>query len=139
MLPAVKRAPAAATLAAISVLAACGGEDRAASRGDSVERISDTVEALEDALDDRDVKRICDRILSPEGRRRAGGEECERRLRRSTAQVEDPDLELVSVTLGRDAASARVRASAEGERPAIDVIRLVPGEGGFRVEALSGQ
>ena len=137
MLPAVKRARAAAVGAAILALAGCGG----GGSGDGAvsARADKTVEDLQDALAAHDFRRICDVIFSPEGRRRAGGEECQRRLARTSAGVKDPEIELVSARREGDAVVARVRAYADGERPAIDVVRLVPGGGGYRVESLSGQ
>ena len=139
MLPAVKRAPAAAALVAILAVTGCGGGVERSSRPDPREQISQAIEDLEDALGAHDYRRICERILSPEGRRRAGGEECERRLARTSAGVRGPEIELVAVTQERNASVAHVRAYAEGERPAIDVVRLAPFEGGYRVESLSGQ
>jgi hypothetical protein len=136
MLPAVKYAPAAAALAAFLALAGCGGAP--SSGGVSTQRISDTLDSLQSALAARDYGRICDVIFSPEGRRRAGGEECPRRLARTSAGVRDPQIELVSARREGDAVVARVRAWSDGERPAIDVVRLVPAAGGYRVESLSG-
>jgi hypothetical protein len=137
MLTAVKRAPAAAALAAILALAACGG----GSSGDEVvqERASQAISDLEDALAARDFRRVCDEVFSPEGRRRAGGEECQRQLARTSTGVRRPQLELVSARREGGVVVARVRAWAEGERPAIDVVRLVPAGGEYRVESLSGQ
>ncbi len=137
MLSVVKRAPTAAALAASLALAVgcgeAGGRDSAA-----VENVAETVEEFEAALGDRDLARVCDQLFSPEARRRAGGEECPRRLARTTASVERPKLELLSVALDRVRATARVRAWAGEERPAIDSMRLVPGEGGYRIDSLSG-
>ena len=138
MLPVVTRAPAAATLAAFLALigAGCGGTP--AREAPSVDGITETVADLEQALSERDLGRICDRIFSPEARRRAGGEECPRRLARTTRTVQRPQLELVRVTLGRDDAVARVRASSAGAPPALDSMRFVAIEGAWRVDSLSG-
>jgi hypothetical protein len=135
----VKCAHGAAALAVVAALAACGQGDGEAPRSAAAESIADAVEELERALAEGDYERICERVFSAEGRRRAGGEECARRLARSSAGVEDPTIELVSITLGPGEATARVRAYSEGERPAIDVVRLVPVEGDYRIESLSGQ
>ena len=139
MLPAVKSAPAVAILASILVLAGCGERGSTVPEGGSLEPIEETIDAFEEALENRDLERVCDQIFSPEGRLRAGGEECPRRLARTLARVRDPDLEVLGVTLGRDAAIARVRASSAGEEPAIDTIRLVLVEGRYRIESLSGR
>ena len=139
MLPAVKSVPAVATLACVLAFAACGVGGSGVPEGGSVERIEETIDAFEEALEDRDLERVCDRVFSPEGRRRAGGEECPRRLGRAVARVRKPDLELLGVRLGRDAAIARVRASSGGEEPAVDTIRLALVEGRYRIESLSGR
>ena len=137
MLPVVTRAPSAAALTAFFalVVAGCGGAS--ARESPSVDGIAETVANLEQALAERDLGRICNRIFSPEARRRAGGEECPRRLARTTRTVERPRLELVRVTLGRDSAVARLRASSAGEPPALDSMRLVAVEGAWRVDSLS--
>jgi hypothetical protein len=139
MLPAVKRAQGAAALAMLAAVAGCG--DGAARTPGTVaaEGVRATVGDLERALAERDYERICEQILSSEGRRRAGGEECARRLARSTAGVEDPTLEVVSVELGPGEATAHVRAYSEGRRPAVDIMRLKPENGDYRIESLSGQ
>jgi hypothetical protein len=139
MLPAVKSAPAVAILASILALAACGEGGSRVPEGGSVQRVEETIDAFEEALEDRDLAGVCERIFSPEGRRRAGGEECPRRLTRTVAGVRDPDLELLGVTLGRNAAIARVRVSSAGAEPAIDTIRLVVVDGRYRIESLSGR
>ncbi len=139
MLPAVKSAPAVAILASILVLAGCGEGGSTVLEGGSIEPIEETIDAFEEALENRDLELVCDQIFSPEGRLRAGGEECPRRLARTLARVRDPDLEVLGVTFGRDAAIARVRASSAGEEPAIDTIRLVVVEGRYRIESLSGR
>jgi hypothetical protein len=137
MLPDVMRAPSAVTLLAFVALIAAGCGGGPARESPSVDGIAETIADLEEALSERDLGRICDRIFSPEARLRAGGEECPRRLARTTRAVERPRLELVSVTLGRDSAIARVRASAGDEPPALDSMRFVAVEGAYRVDSLS--
>ncbi len=137
MLPTVMRAPTAAALALSAALTAVGCGGAPTRDAPSVEGIADTVSDFEDALSERDLTRVCDRILSPEARRRAGGEECPRRLARTTRALETPQIELVSVTLARDGAVARVRASSGEAPPAIDSMRFVPAEGGYRIDSLS--
>ncbi len=139
MLPAVTSASAVAILASLLAFTACGKGGSTAPEGGSVEPIEETIHAFEEALENRDLERVCDQIFSPEGRRRAGGEECPRRLARTVARVRDPDLELLGVTLSRDGAIAQVRASSAGEEPAIDTIRLVVVDGRYRIESLSGR
>jgi hypothetical protein len=139
MLPAVKRAPAWAAVAATLALGACGGEASAPGAAPTVEGIANAIEELEGALDDRDLDRVCERVFSPEARRRAGGEECRARLMRTTRNLDDPRIELVSIRLGRGSATARVRAWTADEAPAIDSIELVPSGTGYRVESLSAR
>ena len=139
MLPAVKIAPAAAALAATLAMSGCGGGDDEAAAIDPRESVAAAVDELEDAIRTRDYRRVCERLFSAEGRRRAGGEECQSRLARTSRGVRDPRLDLVSVDFEERGAIAHVRASADGERPAIDVVQLVSAAGGYRVESLSGQ
>ena len=138
MLPVLVRAPFAAALAASILLVAAGCGDSSGRETASVDGIEQTLADLEEALSERDSGRICDRIFSPEARRRAGGEECRRRLKRTTEALDSPSLELVSVTLGAGSAVAQVRADAGDAPPAIDSMRFVPIEGVYRVDSLSG-
>ncbi len=139
MLPAVKSVPAVAILVSVLAFTACGEGGSGAPEGGSVERIEETIDAFEEALEDRDLERVCDRVFSPEGPRRAGGEESPRRLGRADATLRHPELELLGGTLGRAAAIARVRASSAGEEPASDTIRLTEVEGRYRIESMSGR
>lgn len=136
MLPGVRlvRAPLA-LIAAVALAAGCG--DGGGRDSPPADEVAQTVADLERALRDRDLEGVCERILSPDARRRAGGEECPRRLARTTRGVEAPTIELVNVTLGRGSATARVRARAGDERPALDSISLVRGPDGYRVDRLS--
>jgi hypothetical protein len=137
MLPGVTRAAAAAALAAnLALLAAgCGGSDGADPR--AVDGVTETIEELEEALGDRDLARVCERIFSPEARRRAGGEECPRRLARTTSAVDSPSIELVDVDVGRGGVSAEVRAWTGDDPPAIDSMRFVRADGRYRIDSLS--
>lgn len=137
MLPVLVHAPFAAALAASFLLVVPGCGESSGRGTASVDGIEQTLADLEDALAARDSGRICDRIFSPAARRRAGGEECRRRLSRTTEALDSPRLELVSVTLGNDSAIARVRAEAGGAPPAIDSMRFVSIEGAYRVDSLS--
>ena len=137
MLSAVMRAPSAVALAAFFALIAAGCGGTPVREAPSVDGIADTIAELEQALSERDLARICDRIFSPEARRRAGGEECQRRLARTTRTVESPRLELLSIDLRPEGALARVRASAGDEPPAVDSMRFVAVEGVYRVDSLS--
>jgi hypothetical protein len=137
MLPGVKRAQSAATLAAFFALVSAGCGGPTPREAPSVDGITETLADLEEALSERDIVRICDRILSPDARRRAGGEECPRRVARTTRRVRDPELELVSITLDGEGAIARVRASTDDEAPALDSMRFVAVDGAYRVDSLS--
>lgn len=138
MLPVLVRAPFAAALTASALLAVAGCGESGGRDTASVDGIEQTLAELEEALSEGDSGRICDRIFSPEARRRAGGEECRRRLQRTTGALDSPSLELVSVTLGEDSAVAQVRAEAGEAPPAIDSMRFVLVEGVYRVDSLSG-
>lgn len=137
MLPGVTRAPAAAALAATLALFAGGCGGAAASDSPKVDGVTEAIAGLEEALSDRDLRRVCERIFSPEARRRAGGEECPRRLARTTRRAESPRIEVVDVELGRAGATAKVRAWTGDDSPAIDSVRLVPAGGGYRIDSLS--
>ena len=135
------RAGGCISVAVVLALAGCDGDgaDQERPRLTGLEReVAAVVEALEEATARRDYARICRDLFSARVRRQAGGEDCERGLRAGADDLREPSLTVRSVAVEGDAATARVIASAQGERPASDTIRLVREEGGFRLAALGG-
>lgn len=95
------------------------------------------VGALARAAARDDYATICDDLLAPEVRRRAGGDACPALLRRSAAGVSGQRLAIQSVVVRGDRARVRVRTRSADEAPAAAVIELERRAGSFRVTALA--
>lgn len=96
------------------------------------------LEDFRNALASRDFGRICTVLLAAEARRRAGGKDCPRMLRRTTARLKEPRLRLDSLELRGNLATAWVTTTAVGQAPVADIMRLVRERGRFRILSLSG-
>jgi hypothetical protein len=122
----------AAVLAAAALLAAgCGGDDE----GD----VRETLEAFADATAKKDYQRMCDDLLAPaliEQIRRVNLP-CEVALRTGLDEVERPRIEVRSVRIDGDSASARVRSTAANQEPSEDVVRLVKVDDEWRIASLA--
>jgi hypothetical protein len=133
----VKRARAAGLLALLA-LAGCslGDDERPRQATGAAREVEAVIERLERAVAARDWPAICDRLFTPDARRRAGGADCPRLLRSDAAGIRSPRIEVVSIELERDRALARVRSRASGQPPLADTIELRRAADGYRVEAL---
>jgi hypothetical protein len=121
----------AAALAAAALLTACGGDDE----GD----VRETLDAFAEATAKKDYQRMCDDLLAEEliEQVRRVNLPCEVALRTGLEDVEKPKLEIKSVRIDGDTATARVRSSAANQEPSEDVIRLVKSDDGWRIASLA--
>ncbi|HEV2814638.1 MAG TPA: nuclear transport factor 2 family protein [Solirubrobacteraceae bacterium] len=120
----------AAALATAALLAACGGDDE----GD----VRETLDAFAEATAKKDYQRMCDDLLADEliDQIRKVNLPCEVALRTGLEDVEKPKLEIRSVKIDGDTASARVRSSAANQEPSEDVVRLVKAGDDWRIASL---
>ncbi|HEV2061595.1 MAG TPA: nuclear transport factor 2 family protein [Solirubrobacteraceae bacterium] len=121
----------AALLAAAALLSACGTDDEAAVR--------DTLNQFADATAKKDYQRLCDELLSPDlvEQVRRVNLPCEVALRTGFEDVENPRIEVRSVKIDGDSASAQVRSTAANQEPSTDTIQLVKVDGEWRIASLS--
>jgi hypothetical protein len=121
----------AALLSAAALLAACGSDDEADVRA--------TLSAFGDATAEKDYQRLCDELLSPEliEQVRRVNLPCEVALRTGFEDVERPRIEVRSVKIDGDTASAEVRSTAANQEPSIDTVRLVKVDGKWRIASLT--
>jgi hypothetical protein len=96
------------------------------------------IEELERAIAAGEFDRICSELLSAEVRRQAGGGDCPAMLRRTSAGVKRPRIEVKEIRIQGAAAVVEVETAAEGQAPVADTIRLVREAGGYRISSLSG-
>ncbi len=125
------RTTLAALLTAAALLAGCGADDE----GD----VRDTLSAFGDATAKKDYQRLCDDLLSPEliDQIRRVNLPCEVALKTGLQEVEKPRLEVRSVKIDGDTASAEVRSTAANQPPSEDTIRLVKVDGEWRIASLA--
>ncbi len=122
----------AALSAALAVLAAgCGGDDE-----DDVRR---TLDDFAEATAKKDYQRMCDDLLSPDliEQIRRVNLPCEVALRTGLEDVENPRLEVRSVKLDGDTATARVHSTASNQEASDDTIKLVKVDGDWRIASLA--
>jgi hypothetical protein len=119
-------------LLALVGVSACGRES-------DEERVRETLQGFADATARKDYQRLCDDVFSrqlvEEVRRTVP---CEVALRNSSLDdARNPRLEVRSVKIDGDAASAVVRSSADNQPASEDTVRLVREDEQWRIAALS--
>ena len=128
-----------AVLCAAVFAAGCGGDDEEKpSAGGLAQEASAVIEELERAIAAGEFERICADLLSAEVRRQAGGGDCPAMLRRTSAGVERPRIEVESVKIEGSNAVVDVTTVAQGQARVPDTIRLVREAGAYRISSLSG-
>ena len=97
------------------------------------------VRSLARAAAAEDYVTICDDLVASAVRRRAGGRDCPRLLRRSAASVRRPRLRLESTAVVTpDLVRVKVRTRARGQRESRDTIELRRERGRLRITSLGG-
>jgi hypothetical protein len=137
----VPRRPAiTAALAAVGLLtglAACGSSDRRRFPPDLEARA--VAERYGYAVGDGEWGRICDELLAPRLRDAVEslGVPCEQAVARALSGTQDPQLTVLGSTIRGDTARVRVRTTATGQRPSVDVLTIVrQRDGSWRIASL---
>ena len=123
-----------AALLSVTLLAACGG-------GPSDEQqVRDTLAGFARATARQDYQALCERILAPRLVRSVtqAGVPCVQAMRRGFAGVRDPRINVGSVRVIGDRATAEVRTSAAGQAPSRDTVALEKTGAGWRIASLVG-
>ena len=94
------------------------------------------VQRLEAASRRQDWRTVCTRLFTRSARRRAGGSDCERRLRSYGQGLRRPQIRLLAIVVAGDRASVRVRSTAAGQPPLVDTIELRRVDRAYRIDAL---
>jgi hypothetical protein len=126
-------------LIAASALAACGGSASSAGKFDGERKaVAEVVEDLQTAGERKDAGKICDDILArPLAQQiRAAGADCEAEMKKSLEDADDFELEVQSVTINGNRATARVKGE-DGDRDRVETFEFVKERGGWRATALS--
>jgi Putative lumazine-binding len=127
-------------MAAIALLAlsgcSLGGDEEAKPASGAAAQIAATVDRLGRAVARSDFDAVCDRIFTPQARKRAGGGECARQLDSAAEGVERPSIEIEGIDVKGDTATVKVRTEAEGQALVRDELQLRRQGGRWLVEAL---
>ena len=120
-----------AALATALLTAGCGADDERDVRA--------TLKAFGDATAKKDYQRLCDDLLSPDlvEQVRRVNLPCEVALRTGFEEVQSPRIEVRSVKVDGDSATARVRSTAANQEPSEDVVKLVKVDGEWRIASLA--
>jgi hypothetical protein len=113
-----------------------GGQEPKPVQG-SAKEVAAVVARLDAATRARRFSEVCDRLMDPTTRERAGGGDCARQLREAAAGVRRPRVALVSIRIAGPRAQARVRSSAAGQAPVKETLDLVRRGGEYRIASLS--
>ena len=121
----------AALLAAAALVAGCGTDDEADVR--------ETLGQFGEATAKKDYQRLCDDLLSPDlvEQVRRVNLPCEVALQTGFEDVENPRIEVRSVKIDGDTATAQVRSTASNQEPSTDTIQLQKVDGEWRIASLS--
>jgi hypothetical protein len=111
--------------------AACGETDE--------DQVRATLQRFEQATAEKDYRTLCSDVLARELVQRLNkvGLPCELALQKGLGGVFQPGLNVEKVRVSGDTAFARVIASAIGENPSRETIKLTREDGDWRVAALS--
>lgn len=106
---------------------------------DQEQQVRETLDRYAAATRDKDYQELCDELLGSDllERIRAAGLPCEVALRPKLEPLQNPQLQVLSVEVDGDRASARARTTAVGEPESVDTIQLVREDDGWRVTSLS--
>ena len=126
------RAATATLLACAAALGACG-------RASGEEEVRATLQSFADATARKDYQRLCDELFSKELVEEVDRQyPCELALKNSSlGDARSPKLEVRSVKLDGDTATAQVRTSAANQPASEDTVRLVREGDSWRIAALA--
>ncbi|GBD46575.1 hypothetical protein JDY09_03265 [Thermoleophilum album] len=98
--------------------------------------IAAVVEGLATAARQKRWRTICEELLTPAARERAGGVNCERFIALAASDIRDPTVRIEEITIRGALAVATVRARSAGEPAVRETLILARTQGGWRVDGL---
>ena len=129
--------PAAAAILAVLVvvllIGTCGSDEG--------QRVRDTLSRFGEASREKDYQALCDDLLSTSlvEQLRTADQPCEVVWRIGLSEVQNPTLEVRSVEIDGDEATAQVDTGAAGQQPLKTRILLVREDGDWRISARPGE
>jgi hypothetical protein len=113
----MRRSLAALVLVLALIAAGCSGSTSSAGNFEGEQkRVADVVEKLQSAGETGDAKEICEEVLAKSlaDQIRAAGSTCEQEMDKAIKDADDFDLEVESVTVSGNTATARVKGKDRG-------------------------
>jgi hypothetical protein len=114
----MRRSLVAIPLAVALVAAGCAGSSSGTAEFEGeAQRVADVVEQLQSAGETGDAKEICEEVLAKSlaDQIKAAGSTCEQELDKAIKDADDFDLEVESVSVDGNTATARVKGQDRGE------------------------
>jgi hypothetical protein len=114
----MRRLPAAVVIALALVAAGCNSSSSGTAEFEGEQQaVADVVEKLQSAGETGDAKEICEEVLAKSlaDQIKAAGSTCEQELDKAIKDADDFDLEVESVTVNGNTATARVKGQDRGE------------------------
>jgi hypothetical protein len=101
--------------------------------GEATRQVAATLQQFERALADGDFATICGNLFTVEAREAAGGDRCPSVLQDTAGGLRDPNVQIASITVRGNTATAVVRATVAGGPPVTDTIRLIKQGGRYKI------
>jgi hypothetical protein len=101
--------------------------------GEATRQVAGTLQQFEKALADGDFATICGNLFTVEAREAAGGDRCPSVLQDTAGGLREPRVQIVSITVKGNTATAIVRATVAGGPPVTDTIRLIKQDGRYKI------
>ena len=101
--------------------------------GEATRQVAATLMQFERALADGDFATICGNLFTTEAREAAGGDRCPSVLQDTAGGLRSPDVQIASITVRGNTATAVVRARVGGGAPVTDTIRLIKQGGRYKI------
>jgi hypothetical protein len=113
----MRRSLAALPLVVAALASGCGGGSSSTSDFEGEQkRVADVIEKLQSAGETGDAKAICDEVLAQSlaDQIKAAGSTCEQEMDKAIKDADDFDLEVESVTVNGNSATAKVKGRDRG-------------------------
>jgi len=101
--------------------------------GEATRQVAATLQQFEKALAAGDFATICGNLFTVEAREAAGGDRCPSVLQDTAGGLRSPEVQIVSITVRGNTATAIVRATVAGGPPVTDTIRLIKQGGRYKI------
>jgi hypothetical protein len=100
---------------------------------EATRQVAATLQQFETALAQGDFATICGNLFTVEAREAAGGDRCPSVLQDTAGGLRSPNVQIVSITVRGNTATALVRATVAGGPPVTDTIRLIKQRGRYKI------